>query len=1187
MIPDLRILLLGPPLICRGDQRLALNRRRLRALLFYLACQTREQTRGQLGLLFWNETTDEKVRKSLREDFSRLRGELNIADLFLNTREFVILNPQRASSDVREFLDLYAQAANFFARIPATNPLPESVRDLCRNALNLWRAPHFVPLEDFSLTPDLEHWAAALAGELNTARKHLLERLADHEALLARFDPAVAHLRAVLEIDPFDDRINLHLWTLLERAGRIAEAAAVSRTTLDFYTRSDQDIPLEMEAASARLHAQSGQATGESSVHPARRILLLPLVGRGDELSALHEAYQRRKIVLLFAEAGGGKTRLLEEFSRLKRSQAQVVSVTARPGQEAKPLQTITEVLRGALTLDDWRGLSRSWINALYLLLPELEALFPDANPPETPSGLNQPILFEAVNQALLKASERQPLILLVDNMQNCDETSLAALHDLVEKDFFHHRAFLVLAMRGEEIRPETDRLLRHLANKDDCTTIKLPPLNATSMSEILQLVFNRQPPAEMSSRLERETGGNPFLLIETIRAMLEYSADPFDTIVLERLLDRLPVTVTMRNLARDRMDHLSERALGFLQLAAVTGSEFTPDLIEQAGRYTPEETIRFMEELEHAQLVQLSPDDAQTKTAAHPLNQLSPSAAKIVYRFVHQRFREIILSELSPLRKRLYHRQIAEALKAQETGRPGTQAILLAKHYQQAGDDKQTFTAWLAAARYAGRLYSYAEQENAYLQAEAIIDQTEMVIETLDMLELYSGWIEMGFTRSNAAITRRASEALLRQGWRRENHQMLCTGFLGLAAACELSENGLEGLGYLEQARPFLPAGNLYTHLAYHYFRGGLLILSGRLDEAVGDLSDALNLAAEGGSHPTAVEQRAACGHRLANVLLLNGWPARAIVIADQAMADSRAVMSHSSGARSIALQAVINIYLTNFQLAEAQNRMALRMAQSMQNSRLVGQIHIYQSEQALLQGHFDLSWREMELALETGRNANFSLIAAQAWRLRGDILRALGVRDEAMAAYTQAVEIGGSTLGGMDALYRLGLLRVITGNSSQGLSDIRRAIQTAGEAGLNIAMLQAKGALALAYAHLKNNAEVNRLVEEVATEGARREWPYLRSSVFMPLSWLALNENRLSDARQKGLALAQFGRSIGSPIIELNGLYIALRVDREQPETISRYHELLDSLDRSTQEPSLRPWMEQMQSTFRALFD
>ena len=49
----IRILLLGPPAVYRGDQLLVIARREVRALLYYLACQRASVSRGELILQFW------------------------------------------------------------------------------------------------------------------------------------------------------------------------------------------------------------------------------------------------------------------------------------------------------------------------------------------------------------------------------------------------------------------------------------------------------------------------------------------------------------------------------------------------------------------------------------------------------------------------------------------------------------------------------------------------------------------------------------------------------------------------------------------------------------------------------------------------------------------------------------------------------------------------------------------------------------------------------------------------------------------------------------------------------------------------------------------------------------------------------------------------------------------------------
>ena len=101
--PPISILLLGPPVVTRKGQSVHINRRELRAGLFYLAGHAEPVSRAEICYTFWPEDTEEVARKKLREGLSRLRSALSDPDIFITNNDFVSLDFNRAYVDVLEY----------------------------------------------------------------------------------------------------------------------------------------------------------------------------------------------------------------------------------------------------------------------------------------------------------------------------------------------------------------------------------------------------------------------------------------------------------------------------------------------------------------------------------------------------------------------------------------------------------------------------------------------------------------------------------------------------------------------------------------------------------------------------------------------------------------------------------------------------------------------------------------------------------------------------------------------------------------------------------------------------------------------------------------------------------------------------------------------------------------------------
>ncbi len=99
----LKILVLGPPLIMVGDTPVEIERRVVRALLFYLACASAPVPRSTLTLLFWPDESEENARRHLRENLGKLRADLPNPDVIITKQDQITLNADLFYCDLKDF----------------------------------------------------------------------------------------------------------------------------------------------------------------------------------------------------------------------------------------------------------------------------------------------------------------------------------------------------------------------------------------------------------------------------------------------------------------------------------------------------------------------------------------------------------------------------------------------------------------------------------------------------------------------------------------------------------------------------------------------------------------------------------------------------------------------------------------------------------------------------------------------------------------------------------------------------------------------------------------------------------------------------------------------------------------------------------------------------------------------------
>jgi DNA-binding SARP family transcriptional activator len=1173
MAEELRILLLGPPFLVYQGDPYPLKRRGVRSLLFYLACQPGPVARGALLDLLYGDEAEKSAKQKLRVLLSRLHTELPADDILVIEQNQISLNPGSFTCDVTLFEAAVEEISRAAAQIPGMSPLPEQLHKRILQAADLWRGPRFLEGSDLTGSARLDDWLMHTGQRLESDRLRLFDLLSNHAAALGDLETSAAWLRRALEIDPLADLVHLRLVGLLERQSRLGDAISHLQRAASNYKRDGQEgLPPALQSLFERLRAEAARKPAEGQAGTfQRRVLQLPLIGRREELRQLQSAYHRRQSCLVLGEAGSGKSRLVQEYAASLDAAPRLLTCSARAFGSSSPFQPMIEMLRAQVALDDWRKVSRPWLSALAPLLPELETMLPDLTPPTT-SSISQSVIFEAIHQALKRLAEARPLLIILDDAQWYDETSLSVCAYLMSQRFFGERAGLIVAARLEDQTTAFQDFLRHLAGGHSFQRVDLGPLNEQDTAEMARLVFEREPPARLVAAIQRDTGGNPLFLLETLRALMELSLDPFTVDA-----DRLPLASSIHILMHERLNQLSSPARALLVQAAVLGSTFPVPLLEKMADKPLAEVAELMDELE----------------TAHLISPLSTGQDSRQYYFVHDKLRSVLMLEVSLSRKRILHLRAAEAINGIHSGPADARAAMLAGHYEEAGEDSLAFDLWLAAADYAFRLYSNAEARQAFQKAGQILQRLAEQIPDDKALRFYTQWVVFLVDTAGTDELRQVAHAMLQAGYRRQNIPLIRGGFLSQASAADLTDDAQAGLGFLEQARPFLerlPPATTREKLVYAYRRGGFLITLNRFREAIEVLSAAVQLIqAEGEGNLNGM--RANCLYRLAMAYLYHGDLRKAAEIINQSLDESRAAMNHASAARAMIGLGYINFHHGKFSKAEEYCSFAQRMIAPMQNKRLAGRLYTLLSQLALLRGQFDQSWQYAGQALEEARETGFPRVLSQAYFAQADVLAVLEDNQGAEALYRKSLDVATLNIASLESLYRLGHSQIVQGRREEGQETIERARAFCQEHGIGLFELHAEVASALALLAQGSLSEAVQRGEEIAARAVEREIDFYRVLAYQILGLAAQRAGRLDEAFQKGLAVALLSRELDMPATEISGLILAIQsgapAQRDLGAQRRRLNELLARLDQQVHDPYLRARFEPFAARLRKLVE
>ena len=483
--------LLGSPRVERGGQPIAVDTRKATALLAYLAVEGGSHSREQMAALFWPDVDERRAHAALRRTLSTLNKALRGEGVQID-REAVGLD--RGAEVWLDVDELHARLADCLTHgHAATEVCPACLAPLAEAAA-LYRDDF---LSGFTLrdSPGFDDWQFFQAESLRRELSGALERLVRGHSAQRELEPAIAHARRWLALDPLHEPAHRQLMRLYAEAGQRASALRqyrecvrvleeeLSVPPLEETTRLYEEIKENRQLPSADHRPPMADHPQPAAVGGQRS---MPLVGRATEWAALLTVYDSLRadgqLIVLEGEAGIGKTRLAEVFLHHARDRG-ATTLTARcyEGEMNLAYGPFVEALRAALGQPEYarrlETLAAHWLSEASRLLPEITGLRPDAPPAPPLEGPGaQSRFFEAIHQLLLALGGGPPPgLLFLDDLHWADEASLDLLAYLVRR-LRGRPLCLLVAWRGEQV-PPGHRLRALLAEAQRANLVTLLPL--------------------------------------------------------------------------------------------------------------------------------------------------------------------------------------------------------------------------------------------------------------------------------------------------------------------------------------------------------------------------------------------------------------------------------------------------------------------------------------------------------------------------------------------------------------------------------------------------------------------------------------------------------------------------------------------------------------------------------------
>jgi class 3 adenylate cyclase/tetratricopeptide (TPR) repeat protein len=446
----------------------------------------------------------------------------------------------------------------------------------------------------------------------------------------------------------------------------LVSAATYALVQDDVHGEPCETFSLDGSSTPGPVYAIRGFLRRRAGVPRRGARLLSRFVGRTQELALLHARLAQAvsgqgQVIGIAGEPGLGKSRLLAEFVHRLRGR----SITYCEGHClaygcATPYLPVRDLLRqlwglpdaapaSAITVTVQQRLREAGVasedGALLLLqllgVPGDLAPVAALDPPERKTRT-----FALLRHIIRQASQRQPLLLAVENLHWIDPTSEEWLASLVER-LGDTPVLLVVTYRPGYQPP----WLGHSA----ATQLALPRLSPRDNRVVLQAVPQAaQLPALLQAAIVATAAGNPFFVEELTWAAVEYGerAGP------------VPLPDTIEAVLAARLDRLPAEAKRLVQIAAVIGPTVPVPLLQRLAGLADEALQRDLASLQGREFLYET--------------HLIPEQ---VYTFKHALTREVAYGSLLHDRRRALHAQIVEAMETLYAERVGASAERLAQH--------------------------------------------------------------------------------------------------------------------------------------------------------------------------------------------------------------------------------------------------------------------------------------------------------------------------------------------------------------------------------------------------------------------------------------------------------------------------------------------------------------------------
>ena len=573
----------------------------------------------------------------------------------------------------------------------------------------------------------------------------------------------------------------------------------------------------------------------------------VPLVDRTEEMNVLKEAVYRAVhgeggLVFVHGEAGIGKTRLVRELGAYARSRGVQVLYGRCPAlfrmDGVPPYILWKEVVKDYLetcTPEQLHRVIGYYPAEVAKLVPEISQTLrsiPQSFPISPEQEQNR--LFEAVSQFITNISRETPLLVVLDDLQWTDPSSLLLLHYLA-RGVQKTPLLLLGAYRSSDINDKhpLSPVLTELNRERLPQSISLKRMSLDDISEMIRQILEQDDvPTEFCKMVYEKTRGNPFFAEEVIKSLKEE-----EVIYREenkwkiKEVSRIEFPETVKSVLKTRFARLDEECQSVLTFASFVGNDFTL------------EAMCALTGIEENKLLELI--DKILKTGLIKEREVRGEG---VCSFADILVRDVVYDEVSLLKRKKLHGVVGRALEKAYAKKIDEHFGELASHFLESGDKDKALDYFLKAGEKAQKVYANNEATSYFQSALALLEEREgelpekrRILERLGDIKRLVGEHDACLKYWNKALVL-WNQLEEKESASRLYRKMANVLWEDMGDIEKAKENHEKALKILEAEHEKVELAGLYEDMAHMYYRTGDIPKALSLANKALELAEKLN---------------------------------------------------------------------------------------------------------------------------------------------------------------------------------------------------------------------------------------------------------------------------------------------------------------------------------------------------------